>query len=693
MTADFPAHVTIQTDEEGMTVEDPIERHRYSISTRSAVDPVEVETDLFDVPVEKAVRFTTDGLELPSLVPVYVRDGAGKMLAEIERLDSVSVPAGTYTIEICAPIKLYVRVAGPVTVTAGFDEMELSFETATSVGLGARSLHDHPAATITTVPTPESVMAALSAFGSALQTTSPERSYPTLRGHPPLVEIGDEFHVPSGLSVPETGIRIELPPSYDYVYPIASLAYYLGAEVVPGAEPRLLTNSGFEYDLEPTGAEYQTEVERVLKQVFFLDCLTRTEGYYTVDLYERSLVGDRVDLDFATLYDRPLADQLSVYLSVDYDTIEPHLPDWKLTTHVEPGAESVETLPFLVDDLAIIRTPSSKSRPVSSIGESIVNDFIRGDSFVRGVASTRNSFVQPESTASLEQAWVGTGSPVGVSKVTADAYRNRLDRAPVEGEIDITVVCNDTRMAGEGDVVDEVYGSQETLPYDISVHRELDVETLTDVITTPSEFLHYIGHIDADGFECEDGKLDVTTLDEVGVDAFFLNACSSYDQGMALLDRGAIAGIVTLSDVINSGAVTIGRTVARLLNAGFPLQSALDIAREESVIGDWYLVVGDSGLAIAQAESGTPTLFHLERTGDGETFSLRIETFPTSERGMGSLFMPYLADNDSHYLNSGELREFEVTRDELMEFLGYDDLPVRTEDGLRWSGELLSDRF
>jgi hypothetical protein len=34
------------------------------------------------------------------------------------------------------------------------------------------------------------------------------------------------------------------------------------------------------------------------------------------------------------------------------------------------------------------------------------------------------------------------------------------------------------------------------------------------------DFLHYIGHIDADGFECRDGRLDVRTLDRVGVDAF-----------------------------------------------------------------------------------------------------------------------------------------------------------------------------
>jgi hypothetical protein len=44
---------------------------------------------------------------------------------------------------------------------------------------------------------------------------------------------------------------------------------------------------------------------------------------------------------------------------------------------------------------------------------------------------------------------------------------------------------------------------------------------------------------------------DVSTLESVEVDAFFLNACDSHEQGQALLDGGAIVGIVTTVDVLN----------------------------------------------------------------------------------------------------------------------------------------------
>ncbi len=63
-----------------------------------------------------------------------------------------------------------------------------------------------------------------------------------------------------------------------------------------------------------------------------------------------------------------------------------------------------------------------------------------------------------------------------------------------------------------------------------------------------TDFLHYIGHIDDDGFQCRDGRVDGTTLDQVGIGTFLLNACNSYDQGLGLVEQGAIAGIVPLNE-------------------------------------------------------------------------------------------------------------------------------------------------
>jgi hypothetical protein len=42
----------------------------------------------------------------------------------------------------------------------------------------------------------EDVMMAILTFRSALKTTSPERSFPTLRGHPPAIELNDRLEIP-----------------------------------------------------------------------------------------------------------------------------------------------------------------------------------------------------------------------------------------------------------------------------------------------------------------------------------------------------------------------------------------------------------------------------------------------------------------------------------------------------------------
>jgi hypothetical protein len=672
----------------GLELFDPVERHRYAFGTDRPVSPADASADRFRFPVTDAVGIDVECLEIDSVVGVYVRDETGEVQAEADHLTQVELPAGSYSVELTTPIKTYLQVEAAISVSVNFESTRIEFDEESRVVVGARSRHDHPAATVTTTSDPRDLMAAVSAFGSALKTTSPERSFPTLRGHPPTVELGDELHVPDGLERPDTGVRIEVPETYRAVYVVAPLAYYLGAKVVPGDEPRIVTDSGFEHALDAHDG-FESEVERVLKQTFFLDCVTRTEGYYEVDLHEREAVEADLDLDFAVLYDRPLAERLEAHLSVAFETVRDHLPEWKLTTHVRPDAESAELLPFLVDDLAVVRSPEARESKGSAAQLAAVNDFLRDDDFTRSASESPGggpTTLQPEETNSLEQAWFGEGAPVGASKPTVEAFRNRLDRTPADGDIDITVVCNDAEMDEERSAVDSVYGSRDELPFDVTVHRELTRDELRAVLAEETEFLHYIGHIDEDGFRCADGKLDAGSLDAVGVDAFFLNACQSYRQGLALIERGAIGGVVTLRDVINSGAVTMGRTLARLLNTGFPLRAGLEVASDETVISSQYIVVGDGGHAIAQADSGTASLHEVEECDEG--YELTVKTFPTHGHGMGSLSKPIFEAGDDYFLSSGSITSSSMAASELQTYLSMCELPVHYEGCLVWPGEL-----
>jgi hypothetical protein len=674
-------------EEPGLVVTDLIERDQFRLFTDAPVAPTPVDTDGHRFPVDAAVAIDATTIELPTVVAVHVRDTSGEMLAEAEHFAHEEFPDGRYSLELCGPIKIYLRVDGPVTVASDVTRTRIEFGTETSVRVGARSHHEGPAATITTTEDPVDVMAAVSEFASALKTTSPERSYPTLRGHPPLLERGERFAVPEGIDTPETGVRLELPPEYRAIYVAAPLSYYLAADVVPAERPRLVTDRGFEHDLD-TVRGFETEVERVLKQTFFLDCVTRTEGYYDVDLHERAAVEDDLDLDFAWLYDQPLATQLESYLSVPFGAVEDELPEWRLTSHVAPEPENVELLPFVTNDLAVVRTPRDQPEPSSEVQTAAADEFFRDSAFTRSAAAdgSSRSYVQPEAADSLEQSWIGEGAPIGASKATTNAFYNRLDRTPTDGDIGITVVCNDARMADERDVVDDVYGSRDELPFDVRVHRDLTRAELRETLSAETDLLHYIGHIDAEGFECADGKLDATTLAAAGPDAFLLNACQSYEQGAALIEAGAIAGIVTLSDVINSGAVRMGRMLARLLNRGFTVGSALEVARDDSIIGDQYTVIGDSSLSLARTDGGPPNVCAVTRREDG--YELDWQTHPSTRVGMGSMVMPYVTDEDQYHLWSGTSKTFEMTATELQGFLSLETVPVKIDGSLVWSDEL-----
>lgn len=680
----------------GLEIIDRLEQLRYQLRTPEPVRPTPISPAEFLFPAGKGVRVTTESLVLPDGVSIFVRDGDGDMVTEVQHLDSVRLEDGSYILDLSSQVKTYIEMEGPVEITVDLFDISVEFDSPTQIDIGFRSRHTRPAATVTTTTDPVDMMTAIATFGSALKSTSPERSFPTLRGHPPTIELGSSLSIPEQLEPPDTGVTIAVPPRYDRIFPVAPLAYYLGADVVSGPQAQVRTDRGFTHSLDCT-AGFEQAVERTLKQVFFLDCVTRTEGFYAVTLSERRELEREVDLDWGTLYELPVADRIERYLSVPYDLLEDQIPQWRLTANVEPVAETVEQLPFVVDDLAVVRTKETP-QPASTPSDATISSDFSDEVLTRSTSSpspqTRSSTAQSDDEAtyvefepadSLEQAWIGSGIPIGASKLIPAAFHNRLDRDVTAGDIAISVVLNDARMDAERDVVADVYGNRENLPFDVTISRNLTVGELEDRLRKDCDFLHYIGHTDRDGFECADGKLDVHTLDDVNVDSFLLNACSSYHQGLGLIEAGSIGGIVTLTDIINDDAVAIGETIARLLNSGFPLRAALSIAREESVLGGQYIVVGDGGMTVTQSPSRTPNLVEIKSTN--RNYEVTIHTFATDTAGLGTMYVPNIGENTDYILASND-RTYSVPKTELQNFLDLQNVPVRSDTGLSWSNVL-----
>jgi hypothetical protein len=639
---------------------------------------------------------TTQRLSIPHSVVGYVRHRDGRPIAEVTKGDKQAFSENRYRIELTTPIKLYAVVDSGFEIATSDEELTIDFGEASDVILGTRTLHDRPAATVTITDDPGDLMKAVSSFGSALKTTSCERSYPTLRGHPPAVKQGDTFSIPDALDIPDTGIKIKTPRKHGAIYAVSSLAYYLGATIVPGEDSVITTDTGFVHRLDKTPGGFEQEVERVLKQCFFLDCITRTEGHYPVDLHERTQVEDKVPLSFPDLYGQPITDQIEAYLNIPYDVIEPHVPQWKLTVHVEPGPGSVEALPFVTQELAAIRPLRSTKlkKTANETTESLgIDEFVRArepnlPSDQTQVDIRSEPAVRINKTDALEDMWIGDGVPVGASKGLIEAFWNHLSRTPSDGDIDITVVMNEIGMTDEGREVNEVYGSRERLPFDVTVVEQLTTEELRTILRAETDFLHYIGHIDERGFECSDGKLDASDIAKTGVDAFFLNACKSYQQGMHLIKSGAIAGVTTLTPIPNDEAEEVGKKLARLLNLGFPLYAALyvlDMGQEYNT----YTVMGDSSLNIVQPDVGIASSMKLRK--GSKQYNAVYYTYPTNWVPIGSITKPFIDKTDEYFLASGETGEFTLSEPKLNEFVSLGEFPVITKSRIYWDDEKTGD--
>lgn len=699
---------------------DDIEGVRVQFSTNPAVHPSSCSTDRFRFPVDAAYELSPLVLWTHELNSVIVRDSNGEICADIKYHKNATLPHGRYTVDIYSlGLKIYLRVHGELHILSDAERGRMiDCSNAESVQLGLRSFHDSPSATVTTTDRPRDIMRAFSCLGSALKTTSCERSFPTLRGHPPLIERGEGFDAPSGIerTAETASIQIEVPPEFESIYPVAPLAYYLNAVVQPGETARLV-GADTTHPLDQ-GDGLEDGVAQLLKRVFTLDCITRTEGLYPFPLGERTTLEDRlvdadIDLGFATLYDLSLAERVQRYLTIPFDCFADLVPRWPLTADVRPVAKHVPYLPFVVASLGTVRCLSTNCSWSLSPDPPEVEAFYRTSESKKSCAggtcsgaaaplmlsraATRSSDDSADhalssdihslpDTTSIAQLWLADGYPIQGAKPTLTAYEHRFDSIAAE-TYEVAVVSNDTAMGDESDVV-ELYGKQEQMRFDVTIHEQLSREELREVFAEEYDLVHYVGHVDADGLQCTNGWLDAHTLETVKTRMVVLNGCRSYEQGKALVDNGAISGLCTLTNVGNKPATRIGRAVARLLNGGFSLSGILDIIGEDSLTGQQYMIVGDPSMAVVQRHDGTSVLAEITSTADQNEFLVDIYGYPSIRSPIGMLYVPAVGDGETYFLNSGHMTTVTASRTAVEEYLYHDRFPVRIDGSFTWSDEV-----
>jgi hypothetical protein len=694
------------SDPPGISVEDRVSGRQYALYTsgESAPTTTETETAGLDVPVSRAVVVRADEVRIPGAYTVHIRDGEGELVQSAGFGDSTTVAPGEHVIELTTPVKTYLKV------DAGFDcrvhdsAITFSFDSPGDIIVGARPWRVAPTTEITVDDDPETLLRSLSYFGTALQSHSPERSFPTLRGHPPAIDVGEDPSVPDDGTRPDSGITITAPPTYEAAYAVAPLAYYLAARVRPAEGFSLRTEAAGEVaGIEPGDRRATDEttalasaVERLLTHCFTLDCLVRTVGRYPVELHERQAFEATAagPLDYERLYELPLARRTAAYLRVPHEPVASVAPRWPIVAFAEVGPEATAALPPLVDRLTLVK-PGTRPRYTGEEARTrATSSFVTAD--VGGCRSTSLVFDERESYVDLPDVdadrviWVGDDVPLGASAYHPTAIRNRRRQAAAsmrEPPLRIDVVSNEASMDDEIDRAVDTYDIREDRGLETTVHRRLSTRALRQLIESGTDLLHFVGHATPDGLRCTDGSLDVSSVDRSRVNAFHLNACESFRQGEALVERGSIGGIVTHSRVADHLATEAGVIVARLLNLGYPLGAALRVIDLATNVGGMYTALGDEGVCLVQPTGGCPCLWVVSSDPPGDRYDVGVRPFTADacRWGVGTLVTYRPDSHDRHYLLPRPTDTLEVPGERLRTLHERHGVAMLLDGELRWT--------
>lgn len=676
-------------------VRDRVESSRFEFYFDGDVEIEEASSSELFFPVDVAAQFTGEWTELtfPMSTGVFVHDHhSGEAIHRVGRENpTIELPAGSYELELIpAPVKIYVLIDSSATIELSGGEIKIR-EVDDEIVTGVRSPHEHPAGTITTRPDVSDVMEAVSHLGSALKATSAERSWPSLRGQPPNIEVGDTLEIPSSISRHDVDVTIEIPGDLKSVFNVAPLAYYTSANVVPLPSDETDPGVVAAGNRTPLVGALDVAAASFLKRNVLLDTIVRSVGIYPDITSERKTVEPALPWDLDEVYSYPLGKRIAAYQDVPKEAMEEVWPSWPLTIDIEGKIGDVPAIPHVAEELAIVRVLNGE-RESPNPQPNFVRDFIRADgsgssSIERTTdqSETSNDIASPPKWSTQLHTSLKPGYPLGSNKTSVRAYERHIDRqAPDTGEIAVNVVCNDDEMREE-DIVMEFYGVRDLLEFDVNIHYNLETDDFRSLLSSSFDLIHYIGHVDESGFKCQDGYLDARTdVQEVQFDAFLLNACRSVEQGEALLDAGAIGGIATLYDVPNSSATKLGRTLSRLLNRGFTIRSALEIAREASYLGNRWASLGDGRLSLTQPESGVTALSTVTPREEG--FDFELECFETSSHRIGTIIALNTVWRDPYVL-PGKIKR-RLSEDQLDEFFSLEVAPVKCGDNLYWTDEV-----
>lgn len=476
---------------------------------------------------------------------------------------------------------------------------------------------------ITTGADTEALFRAVSFICSLPGETSPYRSHPLFRSPPPQIRLSPESSCMQAVSN-DSPIRLRLPPDLRYLYAAAPLSYYLGASVESGDGP-CLEAPGKTIDLPSGPGQFERWAGKMLSHTFQTDCAVRCEA-----VTGNKLPG--IDVQGITGYApeelmlMTISDRFLLYCET-LRSSRRAFNMWHMASYIEPVPSSIEILPFLMRSLSAIYTP--KSTPLSErdvVSLSVRNFKAQQAGRTRGDAGSAD-VVLPSLHNAQTQHWYSEGCPVDATLSSIGALKNARNYSRDRRMPEMCVIYNEPPMAREAYILKDLLDGIAH----VEVRMDLGCDDLLHTFSEGFDIVHYAGHCDRRGMKCRDGHADLSSVGTCNVPVFFLNSCSSYLQGARLIEKGAVCGIATMFRLLDEAALDVCTSFYRMLARGYPIMTSYLGARECSVTGKEYLLIGDGFYKVFNGRDSFRPFYKLSRNSLGFTIQCKM---PGGDKGL-----------------------------------------------------------
>jgi hypothetical protein len=370
----------------------------------------------------------------------------------------------------------------------------------------------------------------------------------------------------------------------------------------------------------------------MLRRTFYLDCAVRY-AWVSGEMLNGLDVWELFGMRAGDIFNMEAGERFLLYAGLSSRI--PGLPVWHMASYVDPVAESVEALPFLLRPLSAIYSPRSAPTTERGLVSMAVQNFL-GRSVVPGTEGddTASTVVVPLLREAGSQLWFSGGFPIDAAKASVRAFLNRQKYGRIKKRrVRVGIICNEPTMEEEVDVIEKALSDT---PISLQMYWGVGVLGFADVFARGFDVVQLIGHCDARGFKCGDGFARVDDIKENNTPMFFFNSCSSHGEAARLVERGSACGVATFFRVLEEAAVDVCRSFYLMLGEGYPASVSINAAMECSVLGKEYILIGDGSYACFDG-GDLKRFYRVTKHDDGYTLGC---TVCNTDKGyvMGSWF-------------------------------------------------------